>query len=135
MGQGTFASGQTSRENEILSRVREGMAVYDVNRNHIGVVETLYFGEGTREQLERGEGPATPTGPYQPENNLVYDIARVFDSDNVPPSIRARLRQAGFIRLDADGFFAADRYIMSDQIAQVDDHVHLNVTRDSLIKR
>jgi hypothetical protein len=50
--------------------------------------------------------------------------------------LRARLQQEGFIRLDAAGFFAADRYITPDQIAHVvGDEVLLRVTRDALIRR
>jgi hypothetical protein len=135
VGQGTFTSGQTNQGNDILAQVHEDMPVYDVNHNHIGKVRALFLGVGTREELERGEGSATAHDSNFHENNFIVDLARAFDTDEVPEPIRARLRRSGFIRLDADGIFSSDRYITPEQIASVDDHVHLNVTRESLIKR
>src|SRR5689334_9143375 len=134
VGQGTFASG-SGQGNEVLTNVREGMAVYDFNRNHIGTVRSVYLGEASSQEIERGETPGTVPDPAAGTDTLANDIAKVFDTDEVPDVIRKRLLMSGFIRLDAYGLFAADRYILPEQIARVDEHVHLKVTRDSLIKR
>jgi len=55
--------------------------------------------------------------------------------DQVPETLRQRLLRHGFLRIDSTGLFAADRYVMPAQIADVsEDHVTLQVTRDELIK-
>ena len=54
----------------------------------------------------------------------------------MPETLRERLLREGYIRLDADGLFAADRYILPSQIASAaGDEVTLNVEKDQLIKR
>lgn len=119
-----------------LRKVREGMKVYDSDDKEIGTVERVYLGEVSPRADERGEGPATARYPNQSENDLVQDLAKAFDNDQVPDELRARLQRMGFIRLDAKGLFAADRYILPDQIARVSgDKVILNTTKDRLIKR
>jgi hypothetical protein len=63
-------------------------------------------------------------------------VARaIFPSDQVPETLRERLLRQGFLRIDSTGLFAADRYVMPDQIADVSEgRITLRVTRDELIK-
>ena len=53
----------------------------------------------------------------------------------MPEAVQKRLLHDGFIRMDADGLFAADRYVLPDQIAGVSgDKVMLKVSKDQLQK-
>jgi hypothetical protein len=53
----------------------------------------------------------------------------------VPETLRERLLRQGFLRIDSTSLFAADRYVMPDQIVDVSEgRVTLRVTRDELIK-
>jgi hypothetical protein len=53
----------------------------------------------------------------------------------VPETLRERLLRQGFLRIDSTGLFAADRYVMPDQIADVSEgRITLRVTHDELIK-
>ena len=120
---------------KVLQRVREGMAVYDVDGQRVGVVDYVFLGAASEQTLERGEGPATAPDPSDRPNSLVDDLVTVFAPDNLPEELKERLRRNGFLRIDADGLFAPDRYVMPDQVARVDEHVHLSVQRAALIKR
>ena len=134
MSQQPFEEGQDSR---ILTQVYESMDVYDRTGDKIGTVEYLYFGAVSEEADKSGLGPTTASegGPH--EGSPIEDFAKVFSAeDRVPEPLRERLRRHGFMRIDSTGLFAADRYVMADQIADVsDDRVTLRVTREELIKR
>ena len=70
------------------------------------------------------------------DDTLIDNIAEAFRVDELPEPIRKRLLHQGFVRLDAAGLFAADRYIMPEQIDSVSgEGLMLNVSRDELIKR
>jgi hypothetical protein len=123
---------EREQEPSVLHRIREGMEVYDRAGEQIGSVERIHFGAAG----EHGRGAATPSAQDWREDSLVDVVAEAFASDEIPETLRARLLQNGFIRIDADGLFAADRYVMPDQIASVmDDRVVLRATRDELISR
>lgn len=68
---------------------------------------------------------------------LVDDIALAFTaSDDLPEEVRERLLEQGFVRIDAHGIFAADRYVTPEQIDSVSgDGLLLNVTKDELVKK
>ena len=126
--------GQDSR---ILTEVYEGMDVYDQAGDKIGTVEYVYLGAVSEEADKYGTGPATASAPGLGESSIIEDLAKALGAgDHVPETLRERLRRHGFIRIDSTGLFAADRYVMPDQIANVSgDRVTLRVTRDELIKR
>lgn len=129
----SFNHGMTD---SILTHIREGMGVYDRDDHYLGKVERLYMGASTPAENELGEGAATARNPDVRNDTLMDDIAKVFAPDNVPEVLRSRLLHDGFIRIDAAGLFAADRYVLPDQIASVaGDHVRLKASRDELIKR
>lgn len=117
-----------------LDGISEGMKVYDRARDEIGRVEYVQFGD---------DDPTTPepeatsvSGMEERREGIVDVIAEIFHPDDqLPEEVRGRLLQQGFIRIDADGLFAADRYVTPDQIASVSsDGVMLSVSRDELIK-
>ena len=69
-------------------------------------------------------------------DTLVDNIVDAFRVDDLPEEIRQRLLMQGFVRIDAEGIFAADRYVMPDQIAGVaDDELMLKVDKAALTKR
>jgi hypothetical protein len=125
------------QENVSLTHIREGMSVYDVENDHIGDVDEVYFGAASPTQQELGTGPATVTSADIPRDQPIADaIASIFDPGEIPEELAERLLHSGYIRVDSAGLFAADRYIMPDQIASVsDDEVHLSVSREQLIAR
>lgn len=116
-----------------LRYVEQGMRVFDRDHHEIGKVEWVQFGD---------DDPDTPEiesagGTLRPETEtLLSAIARAFNPDDLPLEVKERLMHQGFVRIDADGLFAADRYVTPEQIASVsDDALNLKVTRDELIKR
>lgn len=115
-----------------LRFVEQGMRVFDREHHEIGKVEWVQFGDDDPDTLE-----VEASGPRRDRDdvNLFDVIAKAFTSDNVPEELRDRLVHQGFVRIDADGLFQADRYVMPDQIDSVSgDEVTLNVTREQLIK-
>ncbi len=123
----------------ILSQIHEGMEVYDVRDKHIGSVEFVHFGSASETQQELGTGPVTSSpadDPNMRRDSLIDNIAEAFDPNDVPQELKEKLLVSGYIRLDASGLFASDRFITPDQITGVsDDKVQLSVTRDQLVKR
>jgi len=117
-----------------LRFVEEGMKVFDRERHEIGKVEYVQFGDDDSETPE--VEAAAPNTLDRHDRTLVGDIALGFTaSDDLPEEIRARLMVQGFVRIDANGLFAADRYVTPEQIDSVTgDGLMLNVTRDELIK-
>lgn len=118
-----------------LRFVEEGMKVFDRDRHEIGKVEYVRFGDDDPDTPE--VEAATPNTLYTRQRTLVDDIAAAFGADDdLPEAIRQRLLQQGFVRIDANGLFAADRYIMPDQIDSVSgDGLLLNVSKDELVKK
>jgi hypothetical protein len=116
-----------------LRSVEEGMKVFDSERHEIGTVEYVQFGD---------DNPATPEVEAAAPNTLdsrdetlMDAIARAFGNDDLPDEIRQRLLLQGFVRIDANGLFATDRYVTPEQIASVSaDGLMLNVTKDELVK-
>jgi hypothetical protein len=110
----------------MLAQVQEGMDVYDATGRRVGSVERVYLGGADEEALARGGGPATADDPAEFEHSFLHDVARAFAPDDLPETLRARLLRHGFIRVDAAGLFAADRYVTADQVDRADtDGVHL----------
>jgi hypothetical protein len=122
--------------NKTLQQVVEGMDVFDRHGDKIGKVERVFFGEVSSEENEYGKGSTTAAGADMPgERSWITDLAEVFAPDDLPDTMQSRLLREGFIRLDASGLFASDRYVMPEQIASVsNDGVRLSVRRDDLLK-
>ncbi|MBN9316689.1 MAG: hypothetical protein J0I99_13185 [Devosia sp.] len=117
-----------------LKSVEEGMKVFDRERHEIGKVEYVRFGDDDPDTPEVEAFDLSETD--ERNDSLLKDIAKAFASDDLPEELRERLLHQGYVRLDADGLFAADRYIVPEQIESVSaDGLMLNVTRDELIKQ
>jgi len=117
-----------------LRRVEEGMKVFDRDRNEIGKVEYVQFGDDDPSTAE--VEAAAPNTLDRGRDTLLDNIAEAFaPGDDIPEEIRARLLQQGFVRIDANGIFAADRYVTPEQIASVSgDGLMLSVSKDDLVK-
>jgi hypothetical protein len=114
--------------------IHTGMRVLDANRNEIGKVEDFRFSENEDNPgVEPAALDADATGE---DHSLIGDLARTFAPDDLPQTLRDRLLREGYVRLDTKGLFAADRYILPDQIASAaGDELTLNVSKDELMKR
>jgi hypothetical protein len=117
-----------------LRYVEEGMKVFDRDRHEIGKVEYVQFGDDDPSTPE--VEAAAPNTLEQGRDTLLDNIAEAFTAgDEVPEEIREKLLQQGFVRIDAAGIFAADRYVTPEQIDSVSgDGLMLNVTKDQLVK-
>ena len=115
-----------------LRFVEQGMRVFDREHHEIGKVEWVQFGDDDPETPEvEASGPSRGRA----DDTVLDVIAKAFTNDNVPEELKDRLVHQGFVRIDADGLFQADRYVMPEQIDSVSgDEVTLNVTKDQLIK-
>lgn len=129
--------------NELLSRVREGMKVFDRDGKEIGEVEDLFIGSVSENPAKSGKGSATESGAGFPEPGREDEVLPNFAFGGTlnptdrgePDVVRNRLLREGFVKVDSHGLFSADRYALPDQIANVSgDSVHLNVLADDLIK-
>jgi hypothetical protein len=116
-----------------LAQVHEGMKVFDRQHHEIGKVERVQMSDDDPRTPE--VEAATPGNLRQRDSSLIDNIADVFSPDRLPHDVQSRLMQQGFLRLDTKGLFAADRYILPDQIISVsNDEVMLNVSKDELLK-
>jgi len=113
--------------------IHVGMKVYDSERRHIGKIDDFKFAENAGFD---GVEPADIDGTDKREpETFVETLADAFGGEDLPKVLRDRLLNQGYIRLEADGLFAADRYIFPDQIASTTaDEVMLRVAKDQLIK-
>lgn len=117
-----------------LRFVEEGMKVFDREHHEIGKVEYVQFGEDDPETPE--VEAAGNSDLRERDDSLIDNFAKAFSVDELPEELRERLINQGFVRIDANGLFAADRYITPQQIDSVSgDGLMLNVTKDELIKR
>lgn len=129
-------SSVSGTQGNILTAIREDMEVYGANGDHIGEVEFVYMGASSPIANEMGTGAATSDAPPLRDDSILDFVARAFDDDDLPEVLRSRLQHDGFIRMESDGLFSSDRYVLPEQIERVHgDHVHLRVNKSDLIKR
>jgi len=127
---------QAGEANRLLTQVYEGTTVYSRTGAKIGTVEYVYLGE----LAERADGhdreQAYPSAPGGGEGSLIGEFAReVVLAEQIPAGLRDRLLRHGLLRINSTGLFAADRYVMPDQIASVSPYrVTLRVSRNELLK-
>jgi hypothetical protein len=114
--------------------IHTGMTVLDIDRKEIGKIEDFKFSEN---EDQPDVTPADIDGTdRQPDDSLIADVARAFAPDDLPETLRDRLLTEGYVRLDTKGLFAADRYILPEQIiSSTGDELMLNVRKDDLMKR
>jgi hypothetical protein len=118
-----------------LEQIHEGMKVFDAANHEIGRVDWVRLSDEDPETPETEVAGVSEIERAE-DHSLIGDLARAFRDDELPDVIRDRMLREGFIRMDAEGLFARDRYVLPDQIAAVSaDGVMLNVSKKDLIKR
>lgn len=120
---------------QLPEQIQVGMKVFDSERHEIGKVDGLKFPENA---VAPGVEPATldAADDDRRDDTILDAVAEAFGRDEIPEPLRSQLLRDGYVRLDAKGLFAHDRYILPEQIARLDaEGIQLNVTRDALIKR
>ncbi|MHA6300332.1 hypothetical protein [Devosia sp. CAU 1758] len=119
----------------IPNSVHEGMKVLDSAMHDIGTVETFRVTDkapGNSDIDAAGVSPALETE----RNNFAALLADVFSGEEeLPQEMQEKALREGFVRLDADGLFAADRYIFPEHIDRVEsDQLVLSVCKEDLLK-
>ena len=123
-------------DRNVLTLIREDMDVYGANGDHIGDVEFVYMGASSPVENEMGTGAATTANTELRGESILDVVAEALDDADMPQVLRARLEHEGFIRIDSDGLFSRDRYVLPEQIASVGNgRVTLKVNKADLIKR
>jgi hypothetical protein len=132
---------QTEREvplsDRVPQRIGEGMPVYDREGEAVGIVKTVYLGGASDEAIERVLHPTT--APPTPAGETV---STAFDTDNVPPEMRARLMKQGYVLVEGADITGLRGYLGPEQIEGmftleseegVTEAVRLRLTRADLL--
>ncbi len=119
----------------IPSTIHEGMKVFDSTMHAIGSVEAFRVTDeapGLPDVDAAGVSPVFEEG----RGSVVDMLADVFNpEEKLPREMQEKALREGFVRLDADGLFAADRYIFPEHIDRIEgDSLVLNVRKDELLK-
>lgn len=122
--------------NQLLSRVREGMTVYDRDNREVGTVKSVSMGGGNDPAEVRRQSRDAGNEPGGVEETFTGNLFDAFTpTDGVPDELRLKLEREGYVEIDSAGLLAADRYATPDQIAEVtSDGVILSTSRDQLPK-
>ncbi len=124
-------------QNSPLAGVKEGMDVYSGD-NKIGTVKDIYFGEESdvADQSPAARANATATGNDPTRvDTLVTEFADAFNGYDMNETVRNRLMQHGFIRIDT-GLLGSDKFAMTEHVASVsNDRVELSASEDALISK
>ena len=122
-------------QHNVLRSVHEGMTVDDASRKEIGRVDWVQYGNDDPETPDIEA--RTTEGMEDPQRGTLMDtIIDAFRVDDLPEELRQRLLMQGFVRIDSEGIFAADRYVLPNQIAGVSDgELVLAVDKSALTKR
>jgi hypothetical protein len=129
---------EPTKVQSLLKSVHKGMEVLDRANKRIGTVKDVYFGADSDEMMQHGAGAATAPDPSMRRDSLIERVARELANvpgDELPEEMRRRLINEGYIQIDTAGILRSDRFILPEQIVRVhDEHVHLNVALDDLLK-
>jgi hypothetical protein len=121
--------------NNLLSKIRPGMPVYDQTQKQIGVVDYVQLGEEDplkpRKRVSHEYGMHNGEWLMQTESE-----SDIFAPDELPGILRERLLLYGFVRIDAPGLVNADRYVLPNQIHAVEgSNVILKISKEELVQR
>ena len=120
-------------------RVSEGMIVYDRDGQVVGTVKTVYLGGASDEAIQRVLNPEK--APPTPAGEKVWTV---FESDNIPKELRARLMKQGYIVVEDPDLTGIRGYLGPEDVEGVfpeeidgvlTDVVRLRGTRDELLTR
>ena len=112
-----------------------GSPVVAAGRHHQGQTPPAdQLGQQDRVGLVKGAGRVQ--GYFTRYFSNQARMAEALAPDEMPEEMRDRLLQEGFVRIDSNGLFSADRYVTPDQIQGVSsDGLLLRVTKAELVKR
>jgi Asp-tRNA(Asn)/Glu-tRNA(Gln) amidotransferase C subunit len=119
----------------IPNTIHEGMKVCDSAMQVIGTVETFRITDEAPDQPGTDAAGVSPVleDDRQTLTGILADVFRA--DDELPREMQEKALREGFVRLDVDGLFAADRYIFPEQIDRVEgDRLVLSVSKDQLLK-
>jgi len=128
----------TDEKTELLAQIDIDMPVYGSDGEKVGKVEKIHLGRSLPEKV-----PTTTEKLNQdlaPSEEIAKTVAKMaknlFDpQDEIEEVVQKRLYQHGFIRIDAKGLFAGDRYVLSDDIQAVKNgEVTLSLKRDEIFR-
>lgn len=111
----------------LIAAVRQGMRMIDSAGEDVGEVEFVKMGEPDAVTAQ-GQRVGEPYG-------IVDAVAETVTGaePDVPGELAAQLLRVGYVKVDGKGLRDVDRYVASDQIADVTaDTVRLHVTRGQL---
>ena len=109
-----------------------GMKVFDSELHEIGRIDDLKYPENA---TEPDVDVLTEDVPDDRDRSILAAVADAFGREEVPEPLRSQLLRDGYVHLDGKGLFAANRYILPEQISRfVAGGIQLNVTKDALIK-
>lgn len=114
----------------ILQQVKEGMKVYDAQREEVGTVDFVHYAdpEAVTTETDRGAGER---GDHADSN--LADVADVLIEGDEDSKATERMRLTGYMRIDAKGWFTGDKYVGADHVVEVNgDRVILNVSKDGI---
>lgn len=125
-----------STKRTVFEAIRTGMNVIDSKNDRIGHVENMYFGADAGTTQPHSAGAAGAPDPSLRKDTFLDSVLEAFaGGDDLPETMRNRLINDGFIQVQGEGLLASRRYALREHIASVTgDDVHLNVTKDELIK-
>lgn len=128
----------TDEKTELLAQIDPGMPVYDRNGEEIGRVDKVHLGrslpDGNASTTEKLDLDLTPS------EKIAVTLRRMMDElfdpqDQIEEVVQKRLYQQGFIRMDADGLLAGDRYVLADYIQAVKGGgIYLDLTREKIFE-
>ena len=115
-----------------MTRIQEGMEVFDTHGDKVGSVRTVKFGDEDPDtpKVEAVQGfPAD-----QRHDNLIMHIAEALAGmPDIPEEVQARLLRYGYIQIDR-GLMQSDAVASGEQIASItDDTIYLNAAEDMLL--
>lgn len=122
--------------NKLLAQVKRDMKVIDVDGADVGTVSFVHMADTNDPDdvpARRDDDDAVPLlnlveGDEDDDDTGLIDV--LTGDDNEP---NERLRRSGYVKIDASGFMAGDKYATPAHIASVDgQRVRLNVRKDDL---
>lgn len=118
----------------IPATITTGMDVVDRHLEKIGTVESFRATDVTPDGAVAASGVSPAL--EEDQDTLTALLADLFHPDDrVPREMQEKLLREGYVRLDADGLFASDRYVMASQIERVEgDRLVLAVEKKELLK-
>lgn len=117
----------------IPNTIHEGMRVCDIAMDDIGKVEAFRLSD---EDTSQAGNETVGISPVVEEKRGTRTLADMFvPEDQLPREMQEKALREGFVRLDAEGLFAADRYIFPEHIDRVEgDKLVLSVRKRDLLK-